>query len=259
MPDALDWTQVQRYLTGLVPDRNAELREMESHAAATDFPIVGPAAGQACYLIARLAGARRVFELGSGYGYSTAWFARAVTENGGGEVFHVVWDEALSKRAREHLATLGFGGVVRYKVGEAVEALRGTRGRFDLIFNDIEKEGYPGSLPVIEAKLRPGGVLIVDNALWHGRVFNGDDGSAATRGVRELTRRLTRDAGWLTTLLPIRDGLLVALRGSNAPPARPAARRGARRAGSGDETAWPAPSPAAGRAGASRVRRKVRA
>jgi caffeoyl-CoA O-methyltransferase len=212
MADELDWGEVQRYLTTLVPKRNDELRKMESHAVRTNFPIVGPAAGNACYLIARLVCARRVFELGSGYGYSTAWFARAVRENGGGEVFHVVWDGALSARARGHLGKLGFADIVRFHVGEAVEALRQADGEFDVIFNDIDKQDYPASLPVIESKLRAGGVLIVDNALWHGRVLNGDDNSPGSRGVRELTRRLTGDPHWSTSLLPIRDGLLVSVR-----------------------------------------------
>ncbi len=125
-------------------------------------------------------GARRVFELGSGFGYSTAWFARAVTENGGGEVYHVVWDEELSRQAQTHLAVLGYNGIVRYHVGEAVQTLRETAGPFDLIFNDINKEDYADSLPVIAGKLRPGGVLIVDNMLWHGRIFDGKDKTPAT-------------------------------------------------------------------------------
>jgi caffeoyl-CoA O-methyltransferase len=211
MPDEMAWNRVQRHLRSLVPEREAELKAMEAHAKRTSFPIVGPAAGHLCYQIARMVGARRVFELGSGFGYSTAWFARAVRENGGGEVHHVVWDEELSARARRHLAHLGFNGIVRFEVGEAVAALRHADGPFDLIFNDIDKDGYPGSLPVIEAKLRPGGVLIVDNALWHGRVFDASDASKATRGVKELTRRLTSDPRWITSLLPVRDGLLVAL------------------------------------------------
>jgi caffeoyl-CoA O-methyltransferase len=212
MPQDMNWRQVQRHLTTLVPERDAEMRAMETHAEETSFPIVGPAAGHLCYQIARMIGARRVFELGSGYGYSTAWFARAVRENGGGEVHHVVWDEDLSARARTHLAQLGFNGIVRFEVSEAVEALARANGLFDLIFNDIEKERYPDALPVIEGKLRPGGVLIVDNALWHGRVFDRTDRSKATRGVRELTRRLASDADWITSLVPIRDGLLVAMR-----------------------------------------------
>jgi caffeoyl-CoA O-methyltransferase len=212
MTDELAWGQVQRHLATLVPERDAELVAMEEQADEISFPIVGPVAGHLCYLIARMVRARRVFEMGSGFGYSTAWFARAVRENGGGEVHHVVWDEALSARARAHLARLGFNGIVRFEVGEAVETLRRARRRFDLIFNDIDKEGYPDSLPVIEAKLKPGGVLIVDNALWHGRVFDNADASSATRGVKELTRRLSTDPAWITSLLPVRDGLLVALR-----------------------------------------------
>jgi predicted O-methyltransferase YrrM len=212
MPGEMKWAQVQRHISALVPERDGEMRAMEVHAEQISFPIVGPAAGQFCYQIARMVGARRVFELGSGFGYSTAWFARAVRENGGGEVHHVVWDEDLSARARAHLGRLGFNGIVRFHVSEAVEALRHAPGVFDLIFNDIEKPGYPDSLPVIAGKLQPGGVLIVDNALWHGRVFDRTDRSQATRGIRELTKRLAGDPGWITSLVPIRDGLLVAMK-----------------------------------------------
>ena len=84
--------EVRRYLDDLVPPRSAELVRMEEHAREIGFPIVGPASGQLCYQITRMS-ARPVFELGSGFGYSTAWFARAVQENGGGAVQHVVWDE----------------------------------------------------------------------------------------------------------------------------------------------------------------------
>lgn len=201
-----------RYLEELVPPRPDELASMEAHGRAARFPIIGPAAGQFCYLLARIMGARRIFEMGSGYGYSTAWFARAVRENGGGSVFHVVWDEALSRRAREHLRILDLDGVVEYRMGEAVQMLAETPGPFDLIFNDIDKHAYPSSLPVIAAKLRPGGVLVVDNALWSGRIFDGDDRTATTEGVRELTRLLATDPAWAISLVPIRDGLLLAYR-----------------------------------------------
>jgi predicted O-methyltransferase YrrM len=203
---------ISAYLERLVPPRPAELLAMEAYAREHRFPIVGPAAGLFCYLLTRLTGARRVFEMGSGYGYSTSWFARAVRENGGGVVFHVVWDEALSRRARGHLDVLGLGDLIEYRVGEAVQVLRDTDGPFDLVFNDIEKDGYPASLPVIADKLRPGGLLIVDNALWHGRVFDPADRRAATEGVRAVTRMLTADPAWTTSLVPVRDGMLVAYR-----------------------------------------------
>src|SRR5213082_808358 len=114
MPRHLISEAVTHHLEALVPKRPAELARMERVAAKTDFPIIGPIVGQLCYLLALQMGARRVFELGSGFGYSTAWFARAVRENGGGEVHHVVWDDDLSARARKHLAALGLDDVVRF-------------------------------------------------------------------------------------------------------------------------------------------------
>ena len=212
MAEELNYDQVQSYLEGLVPPRAAELAQMEQYAATHGFPIIGPVAGQMCYQVARLIGARRVFELGSGYGYSTAWFARAVRENGGGEVHHVVWDDRLSQMARQHLSALGYSDLVHYHSGEAVQRLRETDGPFDLIFNDIDKEGYPASLPVITEKLRPGGVLIVDNMLWHGRIFHEHDRDGSTAGIHETTRLLTNDPAWIVSLLPLRDGLFVAMK-----------------------------------------------
>lgn len=210
MPEVLD-VQLSAYIDSLVPERHPELREMEAYAAKHDFPIVGPACAHICYQVTRAIGARRVFELGSGYGYSTAFFARGVKENGGGEVHHAVWDKDLSQQARGHLAKLGVDDVVQYHVGEAVAALRETSGPFDLIFNDITKKDYPASLPVIVDKLRPGGVLIVDNMLWNRRVMDPAEKSADAEGVREMTRLLL-EPGWITALVPIRDGLLIALK-----------------------------------------------
>ena len=204
--------ELHEYLDALVPPRPAELKAMEEEAARTRFPIVGPAAGHLCYLLTRMLGARRVFEMGSGFGYSTAWFARAVQENGGGKVFHVVWDENLSHRAKTHLRTLGLDALVEYRVGEAVDVLRTTDGPFDVIFNDINKEGYPASLPVIASQLRTGGLLIVDNMLWHARIFDKGDRSETTEGVRQLTKAIIADSRWVSTVIPIRDGLLLAWR-----------------------------------------------
>src|SRR6476661_2996043 len=119
MPDVID-AELTAYLDSLVPPRPPELQAMEAYAREHDFPIIGPSCGHICYQVARMIGARRVFELGSGYGYSTAFFARAVQENGGGVVHHVVWDDDLSSRARRHLSALGYDGVVEYHVGEAI-------------------------------------------------------------------------------------------------------------------------------------------
>lgn len=203
---------VSAYLHALVPERSEELQAMEAYADEHSFPIIGPVVGHLCYLLARSIGARQVFELGSGYGYSTAWFARAVQEAGGGKVFHTVWDEELSRRAREHLGKLGYDDVIEYRVGESIQALRDTPGTFDLIFNDINKEAYPESLTVIAERIRPGGMLIIDNMFLGGRIFDQDNQSDSVEGVRELTRQVTTSEDWAISIIPIRDGVLLAYR-----------------------------------------------
>ena len=214
MPMTLIDPQVGAYLDQLVPPRDALTTTMEEEAVKSRFPIIGPASGHLCYLLTRLTGARRVFELGSGFGYSTRWFARGVKENGGGVVHHVVWDEDLSRRARAYLSTVGLADQVEFHVGEAVAALRDSEGGFDVIFNDIDKQGYPEALGVIAEKLRPGGLLIADNLLWSGRIFDANDRSPATEGIRTFTRRVTEDGGWISSVIPIRDGVLIARRSS---------------------------------------------
>jgi caffeoyl-CoA O-methyltransferase len=206
----INYRSVQEYLASLVPPREPELQKMEEYAEQNDFPIIGPACGYYCYQLARMLNAKSIFELGSGYGYSTAWFAKAVRENGGGVVHHTVWDDDLSKRAQGHLSALGLADLVRFHNAEAVEALRQTTGPFDIIFNDIDKEGYPDSLPVIKEKLRQGGILITDNMIWHGQTLDPDDREKSTEAIRRFTRDITSDPDWIVSLIPARDGMIVA-------------------------------------------------
>lgn len=212
MRDPFDYHQIQDYLASLVPPRPAEVQKMEAEAQQHGFPIIGPVCGQACYLLARNMGAKQVFELGSGYGYSTYWFTKAVRENGGGQVHHTVWEEALSRQAQGHLAALGLDDLVTFHTAEALASLRSTPGQFDIIFNDIDKEAYPDSLPLIKEKLRPGGLLIIDNMLWHARIFDPADSSPATLGVKHFTQAITSDPDWIVSLLPMRDGMIIAHR-----------------------------------------------
>lgn len=207
---AISYDKVQDYLATLVPPRESGLLEMERYADEHDFPIIGPACGYYCYQLARMLNARVIFELGSGYGYSTAWFAKAVKENGGGIVHHTVWDDVLSKQAKEHLSKLGSADVVKFHNAEAVATLRQTPGPFDIIFNDIDKDGYPDSLPVIKEKLRSGGILIIDNMIWHGQILDPNDHEKTTEAIRRFTHTITTDSDWIVSLTPMRDGMIVA-------------------------------------------------
>ena len=209
---AVTYEQIADYHARLSQHNDALLHRLEEEAKRDHFPIIGPAAGKFLYLMARAIGARKIFELGSGYGYSTLWFARAVRENGGGEVHHTVWDEGLHQRAKANLAEAGYADLVKFHLGEAVQTLRETPGSFDVIFNDIDKDGYPDSLPVMKEKLRVGGVILIDNMIWSGRIFDESVADAQTAGVREFTRRLQADSDFVFQLVPVRDGVIVALR-----------------------------------------------
>lgn len=201
--------KIDEYIRGLADPADAVREEMERLAAARRFPIIGPAVGQMCHVLARSVGARRIFECGSGFGYSTWWFARAVGD--GGEVIHTDGSMENSIQARDFLNRAGLAPRVSFDVGDAREILSRTEGPFDVVFNDIDKDGYPDVLPLVRAKLRVGGLFICDNMLWSGRVLAPPE-DPDTRGIVELTRRLREAKDFVTTFVPIRDGVSVSLR-----------------------------------------------
>ena len=182
---------------------------MEELATRRAFPIVGPVVGRLLELMARSVGARSVLELGSGFGYSAIWFAKAVGPEG-----RVVATEASKANVdlgEQFLIRAGLADRIDYRAGDALAIASDLRGPFDIIFNDIDKQDYPRAFEVAERLLRPGGLFISDNMLWFGSVLD-DDADETTRGVKELTRLLYASADYLTTLIPLRDGVTVSLR-----------------------------------------------
>jgi len=200
---------VEQYLNSLLPARDAVLREMERYAARHDVRIVGPACGRALFQLARLMRARRVFELGSAIGYSTLWLARAVGPRG--LIYYTDSDPANARRAETYFRRAGVRGRVRILVGEALEMLKRTGGRFDLIFNDVDKTQYPGVLRPALAHLRVGGLLVSDNVLWRGRVAHAAH-DAQTRAIQEFNSLLYQSPRLFSVILPLRDGLSVCLK-----------------------------------------------
>lgn len=199
------------YLLSVLPPRDAVLARMEEDAARGGIPIVGPAVGRLLAQLARISGARRVFELGSAIGYSTIWLARAVGPEG--QVFYTDGSEENAAEARRNLAEAGVDGRVTLLVGDALTALDGTEGEFDLIFNDVDKEGYPDVLRAAFPRLRVGGLLVTDNVLWDGAMrlpACEDDEEAAA--IREFNRLCYAHPDLETTILPLRDGVSVARR-----------------------------------------------
>ncbi|MBE0643966.1 MAG: O-methyltransferase [Bacteroidetes bacterium] len=198
--------ELNEYMLGLLPARDAVRKELEEYARERNFPIVGPLVGNFFAQIAALIGARRIMELGSGFGYSALWFADALPE--GGEIICTDGDGANRERAEEAFRRAGVADRIRFHTGDALTLFAGIEGDFDLIFCDIDKHGYPDAFHAAWPRLRPGGVLLFDNALWSGRMLEGDE-SPDTRGVVELNRLAFSTPQCRASLVPIRDGLLL--------------------------------------------------
>ncbi|MEQ9617684.1 MAG: O-methyltransferase [Deltaproteobacteria bacterium] len=201
--------EIEDYLSSLTPVEDAILKEMELYAGNNDFPIVGPLVGRFLSQIALMTGAKKVLELGSGFGYSAYWFAGSVGE--GGSVVFTELSPGNSRLAEDYLTRAGVRDRVRIITGNALDVLDSAQDEFDIIFNDIDKEYYPEVVDKAYAKLRKGGLLITDNVLWFGRVVSGDN-SPSTEGVREFTRLLLSREGFFTTIIPIRDGVSLSLK-----------------------------------------------
>lgn len=212
--DAIVDPQVERYLDDLAGSQldSPVLDEMEQRARELEFPIVGRAVGRLLELLARSIGARRVVELGSGYGYSAFWFARAVGE--GGTVVCSDLDEENREVAERFLTHADLWDRIDFHVGDAADVLDGVDG-VDVVFCDADKERYPEHWSNAAERIRVGGMYLCDNTLWSGRAATGEetpDRPGWTEAIVAHNRLVTEDPRYVSSLLPIRDGVLAALR-----------------------------------------------
>ncbi|HEV2417991.1 MAG TPA: O-methyltransferase [Terriglobia bacterium] len=202
---------IEKYVDSLLPARDSVLREMERYAAKHKVPIVGPACARVLFQLATTIGARRVFELGSAIGYSTLWLARAVGPKG--TVFYTDSDPANAERAKAYLKRGGVLNRVKILTGDALEMLKSTPGQFDMVFNDVNKTQYPTVLRLAAPRVRKGGIFVTDNVLWSGRVVKtAAKNDADTRGIQQFNRKLYHSKEFFTTIIPLRDGLAVAVK-----------------------------------------------
>src|SRR5580698_7255930 len=201
---------VDDYLYSMLPKRDAVLTEMEDYAAAHNVPIVGPAVGRIQQQLALMINAKTIFELGSAIGYSTIWWAQAVGEKG--RVTYTDGDTKNAERARRYFDRAGVADRVTIHTGDALEVLSEQKEQYDIIFNDVDKEDYPRVLRLVPPRLRKGGLFIADNVLWSGRVAQKNPKEAHTRAILEFNQLLYASKDFYTTILPIRDGLAVAVK-----------------------------------------------
>jgi caffeoyl-CoA O-methyltransferase len=205
MPGILE-PQVEKYLSSLLPERDAVLADMERYAKEHDIAIIGPDCGRLLALLAKISGAKRIFEMGSAIGYSAIWFARAAGP--GAEIYCTDGDPANAELARKNFERAGVSRSVRFMTGDAVDLIDSTEGSFDIILIDVYKHQYPAALKKSLPRLKSGGLVVTDNVLWSGRVTEPpkDDN---TRGILEFNRAVFGSPELFSVIVPLRDGVAI--------------------------------------------------
>ncbi len=205
----MDMEGLHDYMLELVKDRDKVLLEMEAYAKKHDFPIIGPLVGQLLSQYAQLINAKRILELGSGYGYSAIYFSKTTSDDT--EIICTDTSEKCKNMAISFFQRMSITNV-KFIVGDALEVLNQLQGEFDIIYNDIDKQDYPEAFKQAIPRLQKGGLLITDNALWYGRVLESTPKRESTKGILEYNRLAFSDSRVLSTINPIRDGICVSIK-----------------------------------------------
>jgi len=201
---------LQAYLDGLVPKRDPVLARMEDEAEREGIPIVDAHEGAFLSLLVRIAGARRILELGTATGYSGIWMLRG-TDGGLLTSFEV--DGKRAARARANFAEAGFGKQAIVLEQDAVQGLEKLDGRFDACFIDL-LNSFPSEdvtrrvLELCIEHLDGGALLMADNALRQGEVVKPKTQQA--RNVAFYNEQVARHPRLESVVVPIRDGLSIA-------------------------------------------------
>jgi caffeoyl-CoA O-methyltransferase len=210
---------VETFAAAVGPEPDDVLREMDERAEETGFPTVGPAVGGWLQQLAGLVDAERVFEFGSGFGYSAYWFARSLPEDG--EIVLTEIDADELDDARENLARGGYDEMGRFELGDAIDIVTEYDGPFDVVLIDNEKDRYVEAFEAVREEVPVGGVVVADNMTAgpfdfeeiHRIVIDGGEtDNEMARGVADYLDHVRSDDDFETTLLPLGEGLAVTRR-----------------------------------------------
>ncbi len=200
---------IVEYLLNVTPERNQILEDMERYALERNFPIVGPLVGRLLYVLANALHAKRILELGSGFGYSAFWFAKAIGKEG--ELFCTEGNSTNIEQAKEYFRRGKIPTRIHFLAGDALKLIDTVDGQFDIIFNDIDKHQYPKAFRKALPRLRKGGLLISDNVLWSGKILDKKP-DADTAGILTYNRLIHSSKDLFSTILPLRDGVSISLK-----------------------------------------------
>lgn len=208
----------ERFVRASLPEPDDVAADLDAYdREQSDVPTVGREVGQCLRLLTEIAGAKRVFEFGSGFGYSAYWFASALPDDG--EIVLTEFDESNLETAREFLTRAGLAGKATFEQGDALEAVERHDGPLDVVLFDLQKKKYPDALAAVRDKLAPGALLVADNAMKAGpldtegilAVLEGETPAldASSRGIADYLTTVRDDPEFETMVVPLGQGLSV--------------------------------------------------
>ncbi|AFK19165.1 O-methyltransferase [Haloferax mediterranei ATCC 33500] len=214
--------ETQRFLTATAPEHDEVQAEMAAYASENGFPIIGPEAGGVLRFLAHLSGARRLFEFGSGFGYSATWFAEGMADDA--ELILTEHDPDELDMARDFLERAGLADRSTFLEGDALELVETVDGEFDLVLFDHQKHRYAEAFDIVRDRVEVGGLVVADNVMrgpidfgaltdWSEGTAKALDGANAdTRGIAAYLDAVRADPRYETIVLPIGNGLAVSTR-----------------------------------------------
>jgi caffeoyl-CoA O-methyltransferase len=197
--------KINDYLMGLAGEDDEHLLEMERIARERDFPIVERLVGRLLFILTKLKEPKLIIELGSGFGYSAYWFSRAL---GKGRIVLTDHSEENMEYARDLFQKTGLARKAEFRIGNAIEIGKEYKD-IDILFIDIDKHQYADAVQALIPNLSRNALIIADNTLWYGRV-TGKTRDKETRGIKRFNKYLFEHPDFMTVIVPLRDGVLIA-------------------------------------------------
>ena len=207
----------ERYITELFAAEDPILSKIRARHESEKLPAinVSPEEGKLLHLLLLLIQAKHVLEIGSLGGYSGVWLARALPADG--RLVTIERDPKHARIAREAFAAAGLQDRIELIEGPALDVLPTLKPGFDAVFIDADKEPLPHYFAWGMKLLRRGGLLLCDNAFFHGAAVDPNDDSPNAEGVRKFNELASRDPRLVATIIPVRDGLVIGVKTRDKP------------------------------------------
>jgi len=203
--------EFNEYIEGLLPPESETLHKLDRETnLKVPYPnmLTGHVQGRFLAFMSRLLQPGRILEVGTYTGYSAICLAEGLLD--GGEIITIDKNPEVAEIALRYFKEAGLGNVITRLEGNALEIIPTLEGTFDLAFLDADKENYPEYLGIVLNKLSPGGLLMIDNTLWGGKVLRPvHSGDLETQGIQKLNKMLSENPKLESFLIPLRDGITL--------------------------------------------------